>query len=259
MPARNGRPAPCTACHRAYQRVRTLPLFRPASQRLRRRGLQPRQSRRGGPGHACQRLREDGVEGILATVITMNGRDGGPPGPNRRYLPARHVDTRGGLRHSCRSPVHQPGLRLRRGPSGRGSHPPDAGIHATAPGRRRWNSCAWLRSRRCDSGMKVIRHLVGGHFGVGGPLRSEFRRNPRRSTPALSMSTHLGNGCPVILHRHDNMIQRVLGLHDRLNAALSPTASTSRLYGYEELPSPGRPGNARSSSATPLRGVEWDL
>jgi N-acetylglucosamine-6-phosphate deacetylase len=32
----------------------------------------------------------------------------------------------------------------------------------------------------------------------------------------LSMFTHLGNGCPTMLPRHDNIIQRVLSLSDRL-------------------------------------------
>lgn len=32
----------------------------------------------------------------------------------------------------------------------------------------------------------------------------------------LSMMTHLGNGCPMLLHRHDNIIQRVLSLADHL-------------------------------------------
>jgi len=32
----------------------------------------------------------------------------------------------------------------------------------------------------------------------------------------LSMFTHVGNGCPMLMHRHDNIIQRALSLHDRL-------------------------------------------
>jgi N-acetylglucosamine-6-phosphate deacetylase len=32
----------------------------------------------------------------------------------------------------------------------------------------------------------------------------------------LSMFTHLGNGCPLVMHRHDNVIQRVLSMSDRL-------------------------------------------
>ena len=32
----------------------------------------------------------------------------------------------------------------------------------------------------------------------------------------LTMFTHLGNGCPMHLHRHDNVVQRVLSVADRL-------------------------------------------
>jgi N-acetylglucosamine-6-phosphate deacetylase len=32
----------------------------------------------------------------------------------------------------------------------------------------------------------------------------------------LSMFTHLGNGCPLLLNRHDNVVQRVLSLAERL-------------------------------------------
>jgi N-acetylglucosamine-6-phosphate deacetylase len=32
----------------------------------------------------------------------------------------------------------------------------------------------------------------------------------------LSMWTHLGNGCPMQMHRHDNVIQRALSLADKL-------------------------------------------
>src|SRR5205814_3413550 len=32
----------------------------------------------------------------------------------------------------------------------------------------------------------------------------------------LSMFTHVGNGCPMQMHRHDNIIQRVLSLHEKL-------------------------------------------
>ena len=32
----------------------------------------------------------------------------------------------------------------------------------------------------------------------------------------LKMFTHVGNGCPMQMHRHDNIIQRALSLRDRL-------------------------------------------
>ncbi|MEZ6117368.1 MAG: hypothetical protein R3C28_12440 [Pirellulaceae bacterium] len=36
----------------------------------------------------------------------------------------------------------------------------------------------------------------------------------------LRLFTHLGNGCPLQLHRHDNIIQRVLACADRLHIGL---------------------------------------
>src|SRR5205814_4230702 len=32
----------------------------------------------------------------------------------------------------------------------------------------------------------------------------------------LSMFTHLGNGCPMHMHRHENIVQRALSLSDQL-------------------------------------------
>jgi N-acetylglucosamine-6-phosphate deacetylase len=32
----------------------------------------------------------------------------------------------------------------------------------------------------------------------------------------LTLFTHLGNGCPMQMHRHDNIVQRALSLSDRL-------------------------------------------
>jgi N-acetylglucosamine-6-phosphate deacetylase len=36
----------------------------------------------------------------------------------------------------------------------------------------------------------------------------------------LQVFTHLGNGCPAILPRHDNIVHRVLSLHDKLRVSL---------------------------------------
>ncbi|TWT36472.1 N-acetylglucosamine-6-phosphate deacetylase [Posidoniimonas corsicana] len=42
----------------------------------------------------------------------------------------------------------------------------------------------------------------------------------RASDAGLSMFTHLGNGCPLELPRHDNIIQRVLSRADRLRVCM---------------------------------------
>ncbi|WOH35729.1 hypothetical protein RI844_10075 [Thalassotalea fonticola] len=43
-----------------------------------------------------------------------------------------------------------------------------------------------------------------------------FEQLQQAVVAGLSMFTHLGNGCPQLLHRHDNIIQRVLNLKDDL-------------------------------------------
>jgi N-acetylglucosamine-6-phosphate deacetylase len=57
-----------------------------------------------------------------------------------------------------------------------------------------------------DSGVRV----AAGHCN---PTLDELRAS---IDAGLSMFTHLGNGCPALLPRHDNIIQRVLSLSDRL-------------------------------------------
>ena len=44
------------------------------------------------------------------------------------------------------------------------------------------------------------------------------------------MFTHLGNGCPTMLPRHDNIIQRVLSLSDRLRISLIADGATSAVF-----------------------------
>jgi N-acetylglucosamine-6-phosphate deacetylase len=57
-----------------------------------------------------------------------------------------------------------------------------------------------------DQGVRV----AAGHCN---PSLDELRAS---IDAGLSLFTHLGNGCPAMLPRHDNIIQRVLSLSDRL-------------------------------------------
>ena len=69
----------------------------------------------------------------------------------------------------------------------------------------------------CDAGFKVISMLAkqGVRISAGhcDPTLDQLRG---AIDAGLSMFTHLGNGCPMQLHRHDNIIQRVLSLADKL-------------------------------------------
>jgi len=66
-----------------------------------------------------------------------------------------------------------------------------------------------------DPAMRVTRELAAAGIVVAAghcdPTLAELRS---AIDAGLSMFTHLGNGCPMQLHRHDNIIQRVLSLTD---------------------------------------------
>ena len=65
--------------------------------------------------------------------------------------------------------------------------------------------------------MKVVRHLARQKILVSaGHCNPSLDQLHAAIDAGLSMFTHLGNGCPPLLHRHDNIIQRVLSLRERL-------------------------------------------
>jgi N-acetylglucosamine-6-phosphate deacetylase len=68
-----------------------------------------------------------------------------------------------------------------------------------------------------DPGQKVIRHLVGQKIiASAGHCNPSLDQLSAAIDAGLSMFTHLGNGCPRTLDRHDNIIQRALSLRERL-------------------------------------------
>ena len=69
-----------------------------------------------------------------------------------------------------------------------------------------------------DAGCQVTRFLadMGVRVSAGhcNPTLDELRAS---IDAGLTMFTHLGNGCPSLLPRHDNIIQRVLSLSGQLS------------------------------------------
>ena len=167
---------------------------------------------------ACQKLREDGVAGILATIVTaelpqMAGR-------LRRLAAIRQQDS---FVREVVWGVHIEGPFINETPGYVGAHlresvrPADVDamklLLDAAGGLTRLVTLAPER----DPGMKVIRYLAGQNILVSAghcdPSLDELRA---AADAGLSMFTHLGNGCPPLLQRNDNIIQRVLSLRDRL-------------------------------------------
>ena len=104
-----------------------------------------------------------------------------------------------------------------------GAHPPHAVKPATVDNAKRlFDACGGLArlvtlAPECDAGFATTRWLSDQGVCV-----SAGHCNPSRDVLAascdhgLKMFTHVGNGCPMLMHRHDNIVQRALSLQDRL-------------------------------------------
>ena len=72
------------------------------------------------------------------------------------------------------------------------------------------------RLGRTDMDASVL-GFGGSEIGYDGiPARTVTALLNGAIDAGLSMWTHLGNGCPMQMHRHDNVVQRVLSVCDRL-------------------------------------------
>jgi len=167
---------------------------------------------------ACERLAADGVEGILATIITesldkMEAR-------LRRLVELREQDQ---LAKRLIAGFHIEGPFINEADGYRGAHPSDAVRPANIGEMVRLLDAAAGLTRivtlapECDFGLYVTRRLVNEGIVVSaGHCNPSVDELKAALDAGLSMFTHLGNGCPMQMHRHDNIVQRVLSLSDRL-------------------------------------------
>jgi N-acetylglucosamine-6-phosphate deacetylase len=167
---------------------------------------------------ACERLREDGVAGILATIVTAEL-------PQMKARLARIADIRrcDALVRDVIWGIHIEGPFLNEGPGYVGAHPPAAVRLATVDAAKQLLDAADGLTRLVtlaperDADQKVIRWLADQRILVAAghcdPSLDELRA---AIDAGLTMFTHLGNGCPMLLNRHDNIIQRALSLHEQL-------------------------------------------
>ena len=167
---------------------------------------------------ACERLAADGVEGILATIITesldkMCGR-------LRRLVELREQDA---LAKRIIAGLHIEGPFINETDGYRGAHPLDAVRPANVDEMLRLLDAASGLARivtlapERDPGQQVTRRLAEERVVVSAGHSNATLDELKAAVDAgLSMFTHLGNGCPMQMHRHDNIVQRVLSLADRL-------------------------------------------
>ncbi|MDG2385568.1 MAG: N-acetylglucosamine-6-phosphate deacetylase [Pirellulaceae bacterium] len=167
---------------------------------------------------ACSRLREDGVEGILATVIT----DEIEVMVNRLSQLANFRRSESIVAEMIHG-FHIEGPFLNEQPGYIGAHPATAAKSANLDDAKRLleatdhETCIFTLAPERDPEMKVTHYLADQGITVAAghcnPTSDELRAG---IDAGLRMFTHLGNGCPLHLHRHDNIIQRALSFHDQL-------------------------------------------
>jgi N-acetylglucosamine-6-phosphate deacetylase len=167
---------------------------------------------------ACAKLEADGVGGILATIITENLET-----MARRLRRIAELRERDALVRRIIAGIHIEGPFLNEKDGFRGAHPLDAVRPASADDMRCLLDAAQGLTRivtlapERDPGLQVTRMLAERGITVSAghcdPSLDELRA---ALDAGLTMFTHLGNGCPMLLDRHDNIIQRALSLSDRL-------------------------------------------
>jgi N-acetylglucosamine-6-phosphate deacetylase len=167
---------------------------------------------------ACQALRADGVAAILATVITedltvMCRR-------LARLVALRDADP---LAAQLIAGLHIEGPFINEQDGYRGAHPRDAVRPADLDAAQRLLEAAGGLTRLVtlsperDPGCRVTRFLARSPIRVSAGHCDPTLDQLRAAIDAgLTLFTHLGNGCPALLPRHDNIIQRALALSDRL-------------------------------------------
>lgn len=171
---------------------------------------------------ACRRLRSDGVSQILATIITAPLAD-----------MTEKISRLAGWMQSVPeigqtiAGVHVEGPFLNRADGFVGAHPKDAVVQANVDDAKRLLDAGDGRVRlltlapECDPDAQVTRMLAESNVVVAaGHCDASLDDLTRAIDAGLSLFTHLGNACPAVMPRHDNIIQRVLSLAERLSISL---------------------------------------
>lgn len=167
---------------------------------------------------ACQRIATDGVGRFLPTLITDR-------------IELLEMRARKLVRFIERNPavtsvvagIHLEGPFISPQPGYVGAHPADAVLPPTVDTALRLVDACGGHARimtlapEHDPGCVTIRALVDRGIRVAaGHCNPTLDELDRAIDAGLSIFTHLGNGCPLSLPRHDNIIQRVLSRAGRL-------------------------------------------
>lgn len=167
---------------------------------------------------ACVKLREDGVEGILATIIT-----------EKLDVMCNRVSTLVRLRDNDElakqliAGFHIEGPFISGVTGFVGAHPKDAVIPATTDAARQLLDAGQGLVRlitlapEADAGFRTTAFLASQNVRIAAGHTNASIDELRGAIDAgMTLFTHLGNGCPMQTHRHDNIVQRALSIRESL-------------------------------------------
>ncbi|MHC4800442.1 MAG: N-acetylglucosamine-6-phosphate deacetylase [Planctomycetota bacterium] len=167
---------------------------------------------------ACRRLQNDGVAGILVTIITDKFDL-----MKRRLARIAEIHQSNRLVRETIWGIHIEGPFINENPGYVGAHPTAwvrpadteviEQLLEAADGLTRLVTLAPER----DPHLKVTKLLSQKGICVSaGHCNPNLDQLNAAIDAGISMFTHLGNACPIMLPRHDNIIQRALSLYERL-------------------------------------------
>jgi N-acetylglucosamine-6-phosphate deacetylase len=166
----------------------------------------------------CNELRHRGVTQFLATLIT----DDLPKLVSRLKRLANLIDT-DPLSSQMIAGIHLEGPFLNPQSGYIGAHRASATLRAAPELAARLFDAASGKLRlvtlapEMDTGSQTIGWLTQHNVRVAaGHCNPSLPQLQASIDAGLSLFTHLGNACPPLLPRHDNIIQRALSLSDRL-------------------------------------------
>jgi len=166
----------------------------------------------------CLKLKEHGVQAFLPTFTTAALDDM----CIRLANVARYVST-DPLARQMAPGFHVEGPMLNETAGYRGAHPERHIIPATPEAAKRLvdagqgNVRLFTLAPERDAKMATTRWLAKQGIKVSaGHTNATCDELKAGIDAGLSMVTHLGNGVPLQVHRHDNIIQRALSLRDHL-------------------------------------------
>ena len=173
---------------------------------------------------ACSALEEDGNEGILATIITDSIES-----MCLRLSNIVELRKQASLIERIITGFHVEGPFLNETPGYIGAHPPAHAKQANPDDMLRLLDAAsglvrlvTLAPER-DPGFTTTTMLQERNITIAaGHCDPSVDQLHGAIDSGLTMFTHLGNGCPMLMHRHDNIIQRVLALSDELFISFIP-------------------------------------